>query len=87
VLAVQRFDHAVLADRQAHALAGFVKMVAEVVVAGQPEAAFHHRQLTAEASELLCVARRKAQQAVTIELRIHHQSPGWVMQSSSVCSR
>jgi hypothetical protein len=86
-VAVHRLDHAVLAHRQAHALAGLVHMVAEVVVAGQPEATFDHRQLTAEAPELLCVARRKAQQAVTIELRIHHQSPGWVMQSSSLCSR
>jgi hypothetical protein len=75
--AVQRFDHAVLADRQAHALAGFVEVVAEVVVAGQPEPAFDHRQFAAEAAELLCMPRRKAQQAVTIELRIHHQSPGW----------
>jgi hypothetical protein len=86
-VAVHRFDHAVLAHCEAHALAGAVDVVAEVVVAGQPEPAFDHRQFAAEATQLLCVARRKAQQAVTIELRIHHQSPGWVMQSSSLCSR
>jgi hypothetical protein len=86
-MAIDRFDHAVLADRQAHALAGLDDMVAEVVVARQPDAAFDHRELTAEAAELLCMTRREAQHAVTIELRIHHQSPGCVMQSSSLCGR
>jgi hypothetical protein len=85
VIVVQRLDHAVLADRQAHALAGFEHEVAEVVVARQPDAAFDHREFTAEAAELQRLTSRQAQCAVPIELRIHHQSPVCVMQSSSLC--
>jgi hypothetical protein len=47
----RRFDHGVLGDAQPHALARLDEVVAEVVVARQPDASFDHRELAAEAPE------------------------------------
>jgi hypothetical protein len=79
-------DHGVLGHAQAHALAGFDEVVAEVTVARQPDPALQHAQLAAEPAQVHGVAgvdakRRAACGAgrgaakVPIELRIHHQSP------------
>jgi hypothetical protein len=76
-LAVGRFDHRVFADGEPHALAGFEDVVAEVVVARQPDAAIDHGEFAAETAEMCRVARvhLKRPAMECLELRIHHQSP------------
>jgi hypothetical protein len=69
-----RLDHRVVAHADAHALAGLDHMVAEVAIAGQPDAAVDHREVTTEPPEPPCLAGSEFP-GVPLELRIHHQSP------------
>jgi hypothetical protein len=62
-------------------------MVAEVVVARQPDTAFDDRELAAEATQRQGLAGVHASGGGPIKLRIHHQSPCCVMQSSSLWGR
>jgi hypothetical protein len=81
---VPRLDHGVLADGQAQPFAGFDTVVAEVAVTRQPDTAFEHRQLAAQAAKVDGLASRQRQRGVGVGaagvqfgVRIHHQSPGF----------
>jgi hypothetical protein len=51
-------------------------VVAEIAVAGQPDAAVDHRQLTAQATQRNRFRAELEGSAMKhLELRIHHQSP------------
>jgi len=71
-MAIERFDHRVLAGTEAHALARHENVVAELGAARQPDAAFDHREFTAEAAELQRLAGGHALEGGPFELRIHH---------------
>jgi hypothetical protein len=67
------FDHRVLAGAQQHALPGLDEVIAEIAVAGQPEAAIDRGEFAAEPVQTQGLARSEG----LFELRIHHQSPEW----------
>ncbi|MDP3821088.1 MAG: hypothetical protein Q8R33_06375 [Burkholderiales bacterium] len=81
---VPRFDHGVFADGQTQPFTGFDAVVTEVAVTRQPDAAFEHRQLAAEAPEVDRLTRCQRQRGVgpgpagaQFGVRIHHQSPAF----------
>ncbi|MEQ1683134.1 MAG: hypothetical protein ABL916_05760 [Burkholderiaceae bacterium] len=81
---VPGLDHGVFAHAQAQPLAGFDTVVAEVAVARQPDTAFEHGQLAAEAAEVDSLAGGQCQRGVgcgatgaQFGVRIHHQSPAF----------
>jgi hypothetical protein len=73
-VAVERFDHHVLVDAEPHALTGFEDVVAEVVVARQPDAAIDHGEFATQTAKMCRVARvhLKGPAVKHLELRIHH---------------